>query len=211
VYINGKYAIAHGISFVTDFIYDDYFDHWRSDIWYATDIIAVKLNDKWGIVDKNGNTAVPFYFDEILTIDNETAFAKINGKYGILDITATSPYATLPPTPPKNEPASEPEESRMTYMTTDNVNLREGPDMDFVRITTVPAGTTVKVIDILDGEWFLVNYEGQTGYMKAELLTEADEHYVEVLHGTHHNQYLVLIIFDAPANDPYNYLWAKGL
>jgi hypothetical protein len=113
-----KYALTYGITFVTDFVYDDYA--------YSRNVknyIAVQLDGKWGVVDKDGNTAVPFDFDviiliddetafakyennfgiigkeghtavpfcfeDILLIDDETAFAKYNGKYGILDITAT--------------------------------------------------------------------------------------------------------------------------
>jgi|GEM_PF-5647379 len=61
------------------------------------------------------------------------------------------------------------------YKTTDNVNLREGPSTDFNKITTVPKGSTVSVTDFLDYEWFLVDYNGQAGYMKAEFLTEDAE------------------------------------
>jgi len=44
----------------------------------------------WGILDTNGSISVPFVFDAILLIDEETAFAKYNGKYGILDIEKTA-------------------------------------------------------------------------------------------------------------------------
>ena len=62
-------------------------------------------------------------------------------------------------------------EQALSYITTDNVNLRETPTTDSTKITTVPNGTVVMVIDFLDREWFLVDYEGQSGYMKAEYLT----------------------------------------
>jgi hypothetical protein len=64
------------------------------------------------------------------------------------------------------------------YITTENVNLREGPSTDTTRFTTVPKGTIVNVTDSVgagDDEWYFVDYKGQTGYMKAEYLTEATD------------------------------------
>ena len=90
--ISKKYAIAYGITFVSDFIYD-YIDVWEEgdfSNYYANNIIAMIFDGKWGILDKGGEVAVPFSFEDILLIDEETAFAKINGKYGILDVNATT-------------------------------------------------------------------------------------------------------------------------
>jgi len=78
-YIGEKYALAFGSTFITDFIYEGL----ASNIEEA---FAVKLNGKWGIVGKFGNTISPFVFDDILFIDKATAFAKYNGKYGIIEI-----------------------------------------------------------------------------------------------------------------------------
>jgi hypothetical protein len=86
-YIDEKYALAYGITFVTDFIFDDFC---FGDFRYRTmDKLAVLLDGNWGVIDKDGNTALPFCFEAIVFIDDDTAFAKYNGKYGILDITAT--------------------------------------------------------------------------------------------------------------------------
>jgi len=88
--ISEKYGLAYGTVFVSDFIYDtgisyniNYF------LTHVNTVIAVRLDEKWGIIDKDGNTAVPFLFEDILLIDEETAFAKFGGKYGILDIERT--------------------------------------------------------------------------------------------------------------------------
>jgi len=171
-YISEKFAIAHGIVLVSDFIYDND-GSYNSDFYcYVKNSIAMILNDKWGVLDTEGNVIVPFDFEDILLIDEETAFAKTNGKYGILEIKATS-QDTAPPPTSGNEPATESAETPMLYITTDNVNLREGAGTEFARILTVPTGKAVNVIDFLDYEWFLVEYEGQTGYMKSEYLIEA--------------------------------------
>ena len=83
--ISNKYALAYGLTFLSDYIYDD-FHHPE----HVANISAVKLDGKWGVIDKNGNTAIPFIFDDIMLIDEEIAFVKHNGKYGILDIKETS-------------------------------------------------------------------------------------------------------------------------
>jgi len=87
-YIGDKYALAYGTIFVTNFIYD------YSIVWlYRNDrdnAIAVKLNGKWGAIGKDGEALTPFIFDDLIFIDDNTAFAKYNGKYGILDIKETS-------------------------------------------------------------------------------------------------------------------------
>ena len=79
-YINKKYAIACNGKFVTDFIYDDY------DTNSIFDTIAVKINNKWGIIDNNASTLVPFELDHITFIDKNSALAKYNGKYGVLAV-----------------------------------------------------------------------------------------------------------------------------
>jgi len=87
-YIGDKYAIAYGVDFVTDFIYD-YNITWL----YSRDmeeVITVKLNGKWGAIGKHGETLAPFVFDDFIFIDNDSAFVKYNGKYGILDVKETS-------------------------------------------------------------------------------------------------------------------------
>ena len=78
--VGDKYAIAYNGIFFTDFIYEDY------DRNTAPDMIAVKLGGKWGVIGKNGDTLVPFELDDITFIDENNAFAKYGGVYGILDV-----------------------------------------------------------------------------------------------------------------------------
>ena len=94
----GKGAVAFGNSFVTEFIYDvDCGGVGSQRIYGGTSFIrggnsinplvaAVSLEGRWGIVDHNGITVVPHEFEHILIIDNASAFAKFNGRYGILQI-----------------------------------------------------------------------------------------------------------------------------
>jgi hypothetical protein len=46
----------------------------------------VKINNKWGIIDKNANILAPFEFEHITFIDKNSVFAKYNGKYGVLRV-----------------------------------------------------------------------------------------------------------------------------
>ena len=97
-FVAEEHAIVLGTTFVSDFIYDQ-FDRYSDYPYFgggplylygfSPNFIAVRLDSEWGIIDKDGNTAVPFRFEDILLIDEETAFAKINGKYGILDLNRT--------------------------------------------------------------------------------------------------------------------------
>jgi len=86
-YVSDKYAFAYNSTFVTDFIYD-YSGWWAHND--RDDAVAVGLNGKWGVIGKDGEIMVPFVFDELIFIDDVSAFAKCNGKYGILDVRETA-------------------------------------------------------------------------------------------------------------------------
>ena len=83
----GKYALFYGDKFITGFIYEDYES--RGVRHMPNDFIDMKLNGKYGIIDKTGKTAIDFIFDDIEFIDDNIAFAKYDGKYGILEFQKT--------------------------------------------------------------------------------------------------------------------------
>lgn len=77
----GNAAIAYGIDFVSDFIYDD------TEIWRRfNNIIAVSVDDKWGILNDRGEVVAPFIFDHAISIDDSTAFVKYERRYGIISV-----------------------------------------------------------------------------------------------------------------------------
>jgi hypothetical protein len=51
-----------------------------------------ELDEKWGLLDYDGNEIIPFVFESIEGIDEYTVFAKYEGKYGILDVRATAEF-----------------------------------------------------------------------------------------------------------------------
>ena len=85
---SGKFAVMHFDTFVTDFIFDGGGTSGGAVLEHGT--IPMHTGGKWGMIDRYGRIAIPFVFDHILRIDEDTAFAQYDGKYGILDLTLTS-------------------------------------------------------------------------------------------------------------------------
>ncbi|MCL2527766.1 MAG: WG repeat-containing protein [Defluviitaleaceae bacterium] len=87
---SGRFAVMYNFQFVTDFIFDG-----ASPLYYDwgqvtnISIIPMSLEGRWGLVDYNGNTVLPFMFENLVLIDSDTAFAKYNGRYGVLDLNST--------------------------------------------------------------------------------------------------------------------------
>lgn len=79
-----RYAVMYNGVFVTDFLFDD------RDLMSAhagNDAISMGKEGRWGLIDRQGNMVIPFIFEHIVH-DNNVAFARYDGKYGILDIRA---------------------------------------------------------------------------------------------------------------------------
>jgi len=70
------------VPFLFDEIY--HFGLGRHPLW----LVAVH-NGRHGLIDESGNTVIPFLFDHLFGIDSNTAFAKYDGLYGIIDIHQT--------------------------------------------------------------------------------------------------------------------------
>ena len=62
---------------VTEFIFEDY------DKFYSN-IMAMKIDGKWGFVDMSGKFIIDPVFEDAISIDDEHAFVKHNGKWGII-------------------------------------------------------------------------------------------------------------------------------
>lgn len=69
------------------FLFDEIY-HFGSGSWETPWLAAVN-NGKHGLIDESGNIVIPFLFDHLFNIDGDTAFAKYNGLYGIIDIHQT--------------------------------------------------------------------------------------------------------------------------
>ncbi len=54
---------------------------------FSEGVAAVKLNGKWGFIDVNDDTAIPFLYDEVTAFKDGFAVVKQNKKYGVIDKT----------------------------------------------------------------------------------------------------------------------------
>jgi hypothetical protein len=81
-----NFALVRDGEFVTDFIYkyDQRFTYYRESGY-----IPLGHEGKVGLLDADGNVAVPFIFEDIEFIDGELAFGKIDGLYGIFSVNKT--------------------------------------------------------------------------------------------------------------------------
>ena len=55
-------------------------------VWsFSEGLASVKLNGKWGAIDRSGNEIVPIKYDNVWSFSEGLASVKINEKYGIID------------------------------------------------------------------------------------------------------------------------------
>ena len=146
--IRDKGAVAFGKRFLTDFIYDG---GERNGIRYMNNIIAVRKDGMWGIVDKNGKPVAPFVFEEAITIDDDTAFAKYEGKVGILNLSPNSPVGIV------NTPGSV-------------LNVRSLPDTS----GDILGALEDKTKTIIRGEekgFYVISYKGTEAYISVDFVS----------------------------------------
>ena len=79
----GKCALAYGDNLLSGYIFDEG-ETYGARLFNS--IIAVRQADYWGIFDRNGAAVVPFMLEQAITIDDNSAFAKLDRKYGIVQI-----------------------------------------------------------------------------------------------------------------------------
>jgi len=93
----GQFAVMYNRRLVTDFVFsggapwwnkfmmDDYLTVSFTDV----DFIPMEMGGNWGLIGRSGNDVLPFIFENFVAIDSRVAFARVNGRYGILDVRAT--------------------------------------------------------------------------------------------------------------------------
>jgi len=78
---SGRFALMYNREFITDFRFDAVNPH-----QFGLNLISVRQGGKWGVIGTEGSTVLPFVFDNLILIDENSAFAKYNGSYGIIGI-----------------------------------------------------------------------------------------------------------------------------
>ncbi|MCT4781679.1 MULTISPECIES: C40 family peptidase [Exiguobacterium] len=85
---------------------------------------------------------------------------------------ASTPAPTQPATPAPSQPTQIKEENINTsYVTTANLNVRQGAGTGFALVTTIPNGTTVTATK-QSGSWVYVTYNGKAGYVSTGFLKQ---------------------------------------
>ncbi|THU41267.1 WG repeat-containing protein [Niastella caeni] len=88
---NGKKGMVDGVTGKAriEFIYDDLIgtrrNSYSSTESFNNSIIAVK-NNKYGVIEMNGEVALPFVYDDLQYLNSFLVIAGKNGKYGVVDI-----------------------------------------------------------------------------------------------------------------------------
>lgn len=54
------------------------------------------------------------------------------------------------------------------------LNVRSGPATTYSKVTTLPAGTIFQIVGV-DGSWYKISYNGQTGYVSSEYVETVKE------------------------------------
>ena len=96
---SGRYAVMLNGTFLTDFIFDGgSMPGLGNEILHNT--IPMHIGNTWGFVDNYGNIVIPLLFEHIVRIDDDSAFARYNGRYGIISIPQTISNFYPEPTAP---------------------------------------------------------------------------------------------------------------
>ena len=143
--------------------------------------LIVYLLGRTGVIKLSGNSQAS---QGTQSVAERTLSAETKEKVlPAVDSTAVAPTETPTPTPtptptetptptPTEEPTPTPAPSEETAaFTTDAVNVRAGASTDTEIVGKLPAGSKVTVTGA-EGDWSIVDYEGQKAYIKSEYLSE---------------------------------------
>ncbi|MFN4213517.1 SH3 domain-containing protein [Exiguobacterium sp.] len=114
----------------------------------------------------------------VLKVEGTWSHIKYGSQTGFVANTyltkASASASTSAPTAPSApaQPAQVKEESiNVSYVTTANLNVRQGAGVGFALVTTVPNGTTVTATK-QNGSWVYVTYNGKSGYVSTGFLKQ---------------------------------------
>ena len=105
----------------------------------------------------------------VLKVEGSWSQVKYGSRTGYV---ASTYLTTSASTATPEKPASTPEDSvKGTYVTTANLNVRQGAGIGYALVTTIPNGTTVQASK-KTGDWYYVTYNGKSGYVSAGYLKQ---------------------------------------
>lgn len=110
----------------------------------------------------------------VLNVEGSWSHVKYGTKTGYvantyLTKTASAPAPSELTTP--SVPIVKEENISQSFVTTANLNVRQGPGVGYALITNIPNGTTVKATK-QSGTWIYVTYNGKSGYVSSSYLKQ---------------------------------------
>lgn len=90
---------------------------------------------------------------------------------GYLTNSSVKPTPLAPPSPPAKPAVPQEQSINQSYITTANLNVRQGPGVGYALVTNIPNGTTVNATK-QSGTWVYVTYNGKSGYVSTGYLKQ---------------------------------------
>lgn len=108
----------------------------------------------------------------VLSIEGSWSHVKYGTKTGFVANTYLTKAASTPSQPvAPSKPAIKEESINQSYVTTANLNVRQGPGIGYALVTNIPNGTSVKTTK-QSGTWVYVTYNGKSGYVSTGYLKQ---------------------------------------
>lgn len=96
-----------------------------------------------------------------------------NGKTGYVSsqyISLAQSQAPAAAPPAVTPPTAAPESNLTGKVSASSLNVRSGPGSSHSKVTALPSGTQVEILETLDG-WYRIQANGKTGYVSAQYVT----------------------------------------
>lgn len=102
----------------------------------------------------------------VLAVEGSWSKVKYGSKTGYVANTYLTTSGAATPMTPTTEQTMD-----QSFVTTANLNVRQGAGIGYALVTTIPNGTVVKATK-QSGSWYYVTYNGKSGYVSAGYLKE---------------------------------------
>ena len=76
----------------------------------------------------------------------------------------------------------------------ENLNVRSGPSKDYDKLGTLSKDTSVEVKGIVEPDWYLIEFEGEEGYINSEYVIFTPEEEIEIDTTSINKRYMVMAL-----------------
>lgn len=140
---------------------------------FSDGLAAVNKNGLWGYIDSNGTEVIACQYEATRPLYSGVAWVKVDGRWGLADLTAYTPAADAPPAGVEGKAIFGPDtvfEAAQPSVTLAELNLRKGPGTEYEPMLVIPKGVTVKKRGTANGkvDWVYASYNGILGWVNTE-------------------------------------------